>query len=112
MALEHQSKALAVFEQYDDKRQIAHVSCNIGYIHLKKAEYELARKALLRSFDLADRIGDTPLLALVISNLGELAASIGNLGEAEELYRDALRRAESTEDRDREYVCRWCVGLR
>src|SRR5204862_1774942 len=44
MALEHQSKALSVFEQYDDKRQIAHVSCNIGYIHLKKAEYEQARK--------------------------------------------------------------------
>jgi tetratricopeptide (TPR) repeat protein len=111
MALEHQSKALAVFEQYDDKRQIAHVSCNIGYIHLKKAEYELARKALLRAFDLADRIGDTPLVALVISNLGELAASIGNLGEAEDLYRDALGRAESTVDRDREYLCRWSAGL-
>jgi tetratricopeptide (TPR) repeat protein len=111
MALEHQSNALAVFEQYDDKRQIAHVSCNIGYIHLKKAEYELARKALLRALDLADRIGDMPLVALVISNLGELAASIGNLAEAEDLYRDALRRAESTVDQDREYVCRWCVGL-
>jgi predicted ATPase/DNA-binding SARP family transcriptional activator len=111
MALVHQSKALAVFEQYDDKRQIAHVSCNIGYIHLKKAEYELARKALLRAFDLAHRIGDMPLVALVISNLGELAASIGNLGEAEDLYRDALGRAESTVDQDREYVCRWCVGL-
>jgi predicted ATPase/DNA-binding SARP family transcriptional activator len=112
MALDHQSKALAVFEQYDDKRQIAHVSCNIGYIHLKKAEYELARAVLLRSLDLANRIGDTPLAALVISNLGELAASsIGDLGEAEDLYRDALTRAESTEDRDREYVCRWCIGL-
>jgi len=111
MALEHQSKALAVFEQYDDKRQIAHVSCNIGYIHLKKAEYELARDALLRAFDLADRIGDTPLVALVISNLGELAASNSNFGEAEHLYRDALTRAESTEDRDREYLCRWSAGL-
>jgi tetratricopeptide (TPR) repeat protein len=111
MSLEHQSEALAVFEQYDDKRQIAHVSCNIGYIHLKRAEYDLARLALLRAFDLAERIGDTPLVALVISNLGELAASIGNLGEAEHLYRDALTRAESTEDRDREYLCRWSVGL-
>ncbi len=111
LAFGHQSKALAVFEQYDDKRQIAHVSCNIGYIHIKKAEYELAHKALLRAFDLADRIGDAPLVALVIANLGEFAASIGNLDEAKERYRDALRRAESTENPDREYVCLWNVGL-
>ena len=111
MALEHQSKALSVFQQYDDKRQIAHVSCNIGYIHLKKAEYDQAREALLRSFDLADRIGDTPLIALLISNLGELAAATGDLTEAERLYRDALSRAESTEDQDREYICRWSIGL-
>jgi DNA-binding SARP family transcriptional activator len=111
LALEHQSKALSVFEQYDDKRQIAHVSCNIGYIHIKKAEYDLAHKALLRAFDLAERIGDAPLVALVIANLGELVASIGEFGEAEERYRDALKRAESTENPDREYVCRWNVGL-
>jgi predicted ATPase/DNA-binding SARP family transcriptional activator len=111
LALEHQNKALAVFEQYGDKRQIAHVSCNIGYIHLKKAEYDSARTALLSSLNVANRSGDTPLVALVFSNLGELAASIGNLGEAEDLYRDALAPPESTEDEDREYVCRWSIAL-
>jgi tetratricopeptide (TPR) repeat protein len=113
MALEHQSRALKVFGQCDDKRQIAHVSCNVGYIHLKKAEYEQAQVALRRSLDLANRIGDIPLAALVISNLGELAASSGNLGEAEELYRDALAKAESMEDKDkdREYICQWSVAL-
>ncbi len=111
MALEHQGKALTLYELYDDRRQIGHVSCNIGYIHLKKAEYELARASLQRSLDIAERIGDIPLASLVTCNLAELDASVGNLTEAEERYRAILVRTESAEDRDREYVCRWNAGF-
>ncbi len=35
-ALNHLKTALTIFEQYDDKRRIAHVSCNLGNVYLKK----------------------------------------------------------------------------
>ncbi len=86
-ALEHQNKALAIYERYDRQREIAHVSNNIGYLHLKKAEYTLAQSFLHRSFSLAERIGDVPLMSVIFHNLGELAAASGDLQEAETLYK-------------------------
>ena len=109
LALEHQQKALALYEPYDEQRQIAHLSCNICYIQLKRGEYEQARAALQRSFELAEQIGDSPLLSLVFSNQGELAAATGQLDEAEARFKQALEL--NARFRDREYLCRWSVRL-
>ncbi len=108
-ALEHQNRALAIYERYDQQREIAHVSNNIGYLHLKKAEYPLARSFLHRSFSLAERIGDVPLMSVVYHNLGELAAASGDLQEAETLYKKSLLLAEQVGDR--EYVSLWNSDL-
>jgi predicted ATPase len=108
-ALEHQNRALAIYERYDNQREIAHVSCNIGFLHLKKAEYHLAQTFLRRSFSLAERIGDIPLISVVFHNLGELAASSGDLQEAETFYKRSLVLAEQVEDR--EYVSQWNADL-
>jgi tetratricopeptide (TPR) repeat protein len=108
-ALEYQNKALAIYELYDRQREIAHVSCNIGYLHLKKAEYTVAQAFLHRSFGLAERIGDVPLMSVVFHNLGELAAASGNLQEAETLYKRSLVLAEQVEDR--EYMSLWNADL-
>lgn len=108
-ALEHLNTALAIYERYDRQREIAHVSCNIGYVHLKKAEYVLARSFLDRSFNLAERIGDIPLMSVVFHNLGELAASSDDLREAETMFRRSLVLAERVEDR--EYLSRWNADL-
>jgi tetratricopeptide (TPR) repeat protein len=103
------NRALAIYEQYDRQREIAHVCCNIGNIHLKKAEYKLAQNFLQRSLNLAERIGDTPLMSVVFHNLGELAAHSENLEEAETLYRRSLELAEQFNDR--EYQSLWNADL-
>jgi predicted ATPase len=108
-ALEHQNRALAIYERYDRQREIAHVSNNIGYLHLKRTEYTLARSFLHHSFSLAERIGDVPLMSVVFHNLGELAASSGDLHEAETLYGKSLLLAEQVEDR--EYMSLWNSDL-
>lgn len=104
-ALEHLLTALDIFKQYEREREIAHVSCNIGHIYLKRAEYALAQTYLRRSLDLAERIGDLPLKSVVLHNLAELAASSGDLTEAEVLCRHSLFMAEQINDR--EYQSQW-----
>jgi predicted ATPase/DNA-binding SARP family transcriptional activator len=108
-ALSYLKRALAIYEQYDQKRGIAHVSCNLGYIHLKKGEFELALSFLHRSLDLAGRLGDAPLSSVVFSNLGELSALSGNLPQAEQWYKKALTLTEGFNDR--EYMSRWNACL-
>ncbi len=108
-ALAHQRKALALYEQYDEMRQIAHVSSNIGHIYLKKAEYVQAQAALRRSLNLAEHINDDPLISLIYYNQAELAAATGNLEEAERLYRSALDLEERFQDL--EYISKWNSGL-
>jgi len=108
-SLSHSNMALAVLEQYDHKREMAHVSCNVGYIHLQQGEYDLAHTFLRRSLTLAEEIGDIPLSAVVISNLGTLAARTGDLTGAEALLRRALSIAEQVDDHV--YMSMWNVEL-
>jgi predicted ATPase len=108
-ALEHLNRALAIYERYDRQREIAHVSNNIGYLHLKRTEYTLAQSFLQRSFSLAERIGDVPLMSVIFHNLGELAVASDELQEAETLYKKSLLLAEQVEDR--EYVSLWNADL-
>ena len=108
-ALAHQRKALTLYEQYDEMRQIAHVTSNIGHIYLKKAEYVQAQAALRRSINLAEHINDDPLISLIYYNQAELAAATGDLEEAENLYRSALDLEERFQDL--EYISKWNSGL-
>jgi tetratricopeptide (TPR) repeat protein len=108
-SLSHSNMALALLEQHDHKREMAHVSCNVGYIHLQQGEYDLARTFLQRSLALAEEIGDVPLSAVVISNLGTLAARTGVLAEAESQLRRALSIAEQVDDHV--YMSMWNVEL-
>ncbi len=108
-ALTHLNTALALYERYDHQREIAHVSCNLGHVHIKKAENTLAQAALRRSLSLAERIGDTPITSVIFSNLADLAASSDNWEEAEDWYKRAL--ALAARFNDREYISRWNVGL-
>lgn len=108
-SLSHSNLALALLEQYDHKREMAHVSCNVGYIHLQQGEYDQAHTLLRRSLALAEEIGDIPLSAVVISNLGTLAARTGDLAEAESLLRRALSIVEQIDDHV--YMSMWNVEL-
>jgi predicted ATPase/DNA-binding SARP family transcriptional activator len=108
-ALAHLNTALTIYQQYHRTREIAHVSCNLGYIYLKKAEHTLAEAALRRSLKLAEQIGDAPLTSVIFSNLGELAVRLGNLEEAETLLKRSLTLAERFNDRV--YMSSWNASL-
>lgn len=107
--LHHLQTALTLYEQYGYKREIAHVSCNIGYIYLKMARYEQAQAFFRRAFRLAESIDDGPLISVIFSDRGEMAAATGDLQEAEDWYRKALTLLERT--KDREYMSWWNAAL-
>ncbi|HEY6411084.1 MAG TPA: tetratricopeptide repeat protein, partial [Ktedonobacteraceae bacterium] len=108
-ALTHFNTALAILEEHDHKREVAHVSCNVGYVHLQKAEHEQARPFLRRSLSLAEQIGDVPLTAVIYSNLGVLAGRTGDLQEAENWLKRSLVLAEQTNDQV--YLSTWNAEL-
>jgi tetratricopeptide (TPR) repeat protein len=108
-ALTHFNTALAILEEHDHKREVAHVSCNVGYVHLQKAEHEQARPFLRRSLSLAEQIGDVPLTAVIYSNLGVLAGRTGELQEAEDWLKRSLALAEQTNDQV--YLSTWNAEL-
>lgn len=108
-ALTHLTTALTLFEQRNQKREIANASCNIGYILLKKTEYTLAQTAFERSLALAEYMGDGPISSVVFSNYGALAAYHDNLGEAEMWYKRALALAEQFKDLT--YISMWSAEL-
>ncbi len=105
----HLNTALALYEQYGYKREIAHVSCNLGYIHMKRAKYELAQAAFRRAFSLAESIDDDPLISVILSDRGEMAMAQGHFQEAEYWYKKAMVLLERTQDR--EYASRWNAAL-
>ncbi|HEX4207855.1 MAG TPA: DUF6788 family protein [Ktedonobacteraceae bacterium] len=108
-SLHHLNLALSLYEQYGYKREIAHVSCNLAYIHLKMADYEQAQAIFRRAFSLAESMDDDPLLSVIYSDQGEMAAAQGELQDAEYWYRKALALLERTEDR--EYLSLWNAAL-
>ena len=97
-ALSHLNTALAIFEQYNRERDIAHVSCNLGDIYLKRSDHSLAQSTLRRSLGLAEKIGDVPLLCVVRGNLGVLGTRLGELAEAEDWFRKGIELAERIND--------------
>ncbi len=107
--LNHLNTALAIFEQFDRQREIANVCCNIGYVYLNNAEHELSQAFLRRSLNLAERVGDVPLMAVVLYNLGELSLHRGDLVEAEASFRRSLQLAEQVNDQL--YMSLWNATL-
>ena len=108
-ALAHLNTALAMLEEHEQKREVGHVCCSVGYIHLQKAEYERAQAFFQRSLVLAEQVGDTPLTSVVYSNLGILAARTGKLAEGEDWFRRGLVLAEQVNDQV--YVSMWNAYL-
>jgi tetratricopeptide (TPR) repeat protein len=104
-AARHLAAALAIFEQYDQEREIAIVSGNLGDLYLRTADYEQARAHFRRSLRIAERMGDVPIQSVGLGNLGVLAAREGNLLEAERLLRRGLALAERIGDPV--YQCLW-----
>ncbi|MGI9059574.1 MAG: DUF6788 family protein [Ktedonobacteraceae bacterium] len=108
-ALIHLDTALALFEQADLQREIANTCCNIGDVHLRKAEHEAAQAFFRRSLNLAQRVGDIPLISIVYCSLGEVSTRSGDLKEAEALLKNGLTLAEKINEQV--YINVLCVDL-
>jgi DNA-binding SARP family transcriptional activator len=108
-AFYHLKMAITIFEQYNRYRDIAAACCNIGHTYLSKAQYQAAQAAFRRALMLAERLGDTLLQAVITSNLGLLAARLGNLDLAEQEHKRSLRMADKASDKT--YFCLWNAFL-
>jgi len=97
-ALEHQNIALAIFERYERKREIAIVCCNIGDIYLQQAKYTDAQASLRRSLAIAEQIGEVSIESTASGNLGTIAIRLGSLETAETYFRRGLALAEQVHD--------------
>jgi tetratricopeptide (TPR) repeat protein len=98
IALNHLNTALAIFELYDRKLEVAIVCVNTGDVYLREGEHMLAQAALRRSLSIAERIGEAAIMSATLGNLGILAARFGDLPEAEVCYKRALVLAEQVND--------------
>ncbi len=108
-ALVHLNAALTLFEQAELQREIANVCCNIGDVHLRKAEHELAQSFFRRSLHLTKRVGDISLMSVVLCNLGEIATRLGDLPGAESFFKSGLALAEKVNEPV--YINVLCVDL-
>lgn len=97
-ALAHLNTALSIFEEYECSREIAHVCCNRADAYMQKKDYTLAKADLERSRALAERIGDIPLQAAVIGNLGIIATDTGHFAEAERHLQQSVKLAQHIHD--------------
>ena len=109
VALTRLNMALAIHEQYDHRREIAHLSCDLGYIYVKNGAYALAQTALTRALALAEQFGDGPLTSVIFSNLAELATASSEYPAAERWYNKSLALAQRFDDR--EYLSVWNARL-
>jgi predicted ATPase/DNA-binding SARP family transcriptional activator len=107
-ALKHLHEALAIYERHNRRREAAHVCCNIGHVHLLRAEYAQARPFFQRPLSYVEQSGDI-LKSVLLYNMGELAAADHRLDEAEKFYREGLALVEQVNDR--EYLSNWSVIL-
>lgn len=108
-ALKHLQEALAIYQQYNQRRDVAHVSCNIGHVYLLKAEYAQARSFFQEPMSYVEQSGDIPLKSVLLYNMGELAAAERQFDEAEKFYREGL--ALAAQIHDREYLSTWSAIL-
>ncbi len=108
-ALRHLQIALRVAEELGHKREIAHICCNLGHVHLALAEHGEAHTYCQRSLNLADEVGDLPLMAVVFSNLGLLAERQGALTTAEQHLQRAI--AQGEQGKDQVYLSYWNTHL-
>jgi DNA-binding SARP family transcriptional activator len=102
-ALDHLNAALSIYEQHNCQREIAIVCNNQGDIYLKRSEYELAKAAFERAISVAEKTGDIPNRVVCIANLGVRSMRLGDLVDAEILYKSALTLAEQVNDPF--YIC-------
>ncbi len=97
-ALTHFNMALTLCEQRSLQREIAMVCCNLGDVHMMRAEYGLAQSFFRRTLSIAEQMGEKQSTCITFGNLGLLALRLGNLSDSEHWVLRGIRLAEVIND--------------
>jgi len=111
MSLDYMKKALAIDEEIDDKKGIAHYIGNIALIHYAKGDLDKALNYLERSIGIKEEMGNKSALAVSLSNLGVLYQNEkGYYDKAMVYYERSLAISEELGDKDQIGRCLGNIG--
>lgn len=98
-ALPHLNKALTIAEQHNSQRDIAIISCNMGDLYLRMADYSQAQAAFRRSYRLAEEIDEVLVELIDLFNIGLVDIRTGNLIDSVNEIKQAIDLAETVKDK-------------
>lgn len=96
-ALSYQGKSLELHRALKNRSGLAIAYSNLGSIYEDQNEYALALEYFSKANDLLEE-RNSPLLANVLNNLGDVSHHLGNLGPAITFYKEAIVVAEKCGD--------------
>jgi DNA-binding SARP family transcriptional activator len=83
-------RAAAIFKQAGSLRELSSALGNIGNIHLLRAELAEAKARFQEGMEIAERLGDNPVLSVMSVNLALVAFRAGGIQEALRLFAQSL----------------------
>jgi predicted negative regulator of RcsB-dependent stress response len=98
-ALAEWLEARAMYERYQQIRELAIVCCNLGDLYTRHASYEQATGMLQQALDLAQRMDYAALIGFTIGNLAVIDLRQDRLSMAATRFAQALEWAERCNDR-------------
>jgi len=96
-ALAHYERALARFQQINQRAGAAFVRNNMAVLHVARQAYDEAEQLFQQALDSYVALGDQANRATVISNLGFIQEQRGDLAGALDRYREAVTLIEAVQ---------------
>jgi CHAT domain-containing protein/uncharacterized protein HemY len=90
-ALENYEKALKIYDQENNKNEIAAMNMNIGGIYLMKSELSKALKYMQNVLEIYKNIDDKNNIANTLQYIGVIYHYQSNYNEANKYYKEALK---------------------
>lgn len=95
---QHLQTAIDMYEQHEQRRELAIGCCHLGDLYLRQAQYQQAQDLFYRSRTVAEQVGDLPLTAFVTGNLGITHLRMGHLSQASHELQQAATLAAQLHD--------------
>ena len=91
LARSHAERAKALYEELEDQRHVGRLLNNLGGIEFLLGNQERAVGLLKEAFGVAIEVGSDPDAAQAVSSLAQVHLRVGEIDQAEEQARHALR---------------------
>lgn len=103
-ALENYHKSLRMFEQINDRENVANILNNIGFIYKDQGDFEKALSTFSKNLELYKQMNNKYGIAMTFNNLGIINSDQGKLEEALYYYEKSLAQTDSDHKRLKAYV--------